>query len=34
MWKAYYGAAGTGGAYDPKLLDPAKRKLPIFKQKP
>lgn len=24
----------AAGAYDPKLLDPAKRKLPIFKQKP
>lgn len=34
VWKAYYSAAGTGGAYDLKLLDPAKHKLPIFKQKP
>ena len=32
-WKAYYSAAGSGGAYDPKLVDPEKNGLSVYKSK-
>lgn len=32
-WKAYYAPAGTGGAYDTKLIDPAKNNVPVYKSK-
>ena len=32
-WKAYYSAAGSGGAYDPKLIDPEKNGLSVYKSK-
>ena len=32
-WKAYYSPAGSGGAYDTKLLDPEKNRLSAYKSK-
>jgi hypothetical protein len=32
-WKAYYSPAGAGGAYDSKLVDPAKNNIPVYKSK-
>jgi hypothetical protein len=32
-WKSYYSPAGSGGAFDPKLVDPANNGLPVYKSK-